>query len=343
MSETDRRSGVPREAGKLWLSMLVCLALWLLLAAPRLERSASASPEGARRTAALAILEPLAWVSRSTGVAELAATFERWTGHDPEASPGGEVDIEAVLEDEGIEVPLPEPSRRARGAGSRTKHDSLRTPTRQEPLRIAVIGDSLADGVGDAIERAVQPSHVHVLSLGRIATGLARADYFDWVQTMRNISRRYRPDVTVVMLGGNDKQSVVFPNGDAVISGDPKWGAAYRSRVAQLVEAMGGSHAVWIGLPPVRDRGESALFRDFNRIYASVIDEHPRRARFVDIWETFADDDGDYRAYGRGPSGSVERLRLGDGEHFTAVGYDMIARRVVAALRAWGLPSAALR
>ncbi|MGH9074725.1 MAG: hypothetical protein ACRDZQ_11500, partial [Acidimicrobiales bacterium] len=44
---------------------LVCFALWTVADAPSLQRSARAAPIGARRSAALAVLGPLATVSRA--------------------------------------------------------------------------------------------------------------------------------------------------------------------------------------------------------------------------------------------------------------------------------------
>lgn len=352
MTEQDngRYPKAPRAAAKMWISMLVCLALWLLLAGPRLHRAASASPEGARRTAALTVLEPIRWLSESTGASDLAAAVEGFTGKDPGDQPGGELRIAEILEDEGFEVPpayeeLPFPNvhrQRPKKSEQRPDPAALRQPSPSRRLRIAVIGDSLADGVGDAIERKLTTRLTHVLTLGRIATGLSRSDYFDWVAATRKVSERYRPDVIVVMVGGNDKQSVVFPGGRIVMSGDPGWGAAYRQRVSQLIEEAKPSNVIWVGLPPVRDRGESRLFVDYNRIYGSEVDNY-RKGAFLDIWDTFADKDGRYRAYGRGPGGDPQLLRAGDGEHFTAAGYDLIAIEAVEVMRDWGLPRQALR
>ena len=62
----------PRRASArdVFVTIVVCLSLWALLAAPLLERNAEAGPVGARRSAALALLRPLVAISDS--VAPLA-------------------------------------------------------------------------------------------------------------------------------------------------------------------------------------------------------------------------------------------------------------------------------
>ena len=55
-------------AGRVLGTMLVCFLVWGLLDARELRRSAEASPIGARRMAALVVLDPLFVVSRWTGM-----------------------------------------------------------------------------------------------------------------------------------------------------------------------------------------------------------------------------------------------------------------------------------
>jgi hypothetical protein len=351
MTETKQTGHHP--FGRVLLVLLTCLGLWALLAAPRMLRAAEASPEGLRRTVSLWTLRPAAWLSETTGLSAASGALEEALGHDPNEPPGGELDIDAELEAAGLprlpaDQPPPEPSNRdrrdtgepqQRAAGNeRPRNDPLRKPSTRYRLRIAVIGDSLANGVGDAVERATRSSLVHVLNLGRNATGLARADYFDWVDGMRKVSRRYTPDVVVVMLGSNDKQSVVFPGGRAVVSGDPDWGGSYRDRIDGFLAAAGSkTHVVWVGLPPVKDAGKSRIFRSFNDLYADSV-ENRRNSEYVGLWKAFSDTDGKYRPFGPGPHGDKVLLRAVDGAHFTIPGYDLIAQKITDLLRSeWRL------
>lgn len=354
--KAERPVLLPAPAMRALIVMLTCLSLWLLLAAPRLKTAAEASPTGARRAVSLAILRPLAWFSENSGLSTATGALESAVGRDPDAAPGGVLDIDAALDELDLpEVPPEEALAETPSAAPEPGPDTpdgkreeeprepadiaLREPSERYKLRVAVIGDSFAQGIGNAIERATRNSYVHVLNLGRIATGLARADYFDWVAAMDKIQRRYQPDVVLVMLGGNDKQSIIFPGGRVVGSGDPDWGSAYRQRIAALLGEMGSkTHAVWVGLPPVKDKGKSDLFEDYNNMYRSTV-EARRNSGYIDIWDGFAGEDGRYKPYGRGPNGDVVLLREQDGSHFTAAGYDLIVQRVITLMTGeWDLP-----
>jgi len=48
-------------AGRIFVAMLVCLLFWGFLFAPTMKRAAEASPDGARRSAALAFLSAANW------------------------------------------------------------------------------------------------------------------------------------------------------------------------------------------------------------------------------------------------------------------------------------------
>ncbi len=335
-----------RAEVRAFIAMSVCLALWVTLSAPRLLRNAKASAEGTRRTLAVALLEPFAGFSEASGLAVATEALEGAVGKRADELPGGDLDLEIELAGEDLPPipdeafpPAPPRLRRPTKQNDRNKDDPLRAPSRKVRLRIAIIGDSIADGVGDAVSRGTDGDFIHVLSLGRIATGLARADYFDWVAGMTKVESRYTPDVVVILLGGNDKQSVVFPGGRAVISGDKDWGAAYKERIGDLLDATRArTHVIWVGLPPVRDRGKSRLFRVYNSMYRDIIDER-RNSVYLDIWELFDDADGDYRPYGRGPNGKITLLRARDGADMTAAGYDMIFNALARILTdEWKLP-----
>src|SRR5918994_4510830 len=83
----------PRRASArdVFVTIVVCLSLWALLAAPLLQRSAEAGPVGARRSAALALLRPLVAISDGLLLSGATSSVERALGRDPEGAPGGEL------------------------------------------------------------------------------------------------------------------------------------------------------------------------------------------------------------------------------------------------------------
>src|SRR5262245_6883740 len=57
-----------------FVTIVVCLVLWTMLASPILERSAEAGPIGARRTAALTLLRPLVAFSDTVFLSDATGT-----------------------------------------------------------------------------------------------------------------------------------------------------------------------------------------------------------------------------------------------------------------------------
>jgi lysophospholipase L1-like esterase len=321
----QRRRGMP--AGRVLITILTCLAVWTLLFAPELKRSSQAQPLGLRRTVSLAILSPITWVSDHVGLTHLTDSAEQALGRDPNEAPGGTVgDIPFEVD------PLP-----PQGAGNHhTDHrrpvrdTTIRVASGDHPLHVDVVGDSLAAGIGYFAERVFKPFLVDVKKYGRISTGLARPDYFNWPSTMRQIVDGYRPDLTIVMLGENDNQSLQTPGGDQETPiGTFPWSAAYEARVARFakIATSGGGHVIWVGLPMVRDASRWEFIQRENAIYQAVADRLPNVA-YLDTWDLFAAPDGGYSAYYRDPDGSIAQVREDDGVHFNGAGYTIVMQSV---------------
>jgi hypothetical protein len=313
-------------AGRVLVVLLVCLLTWALLYAPAMKRAAEASPIGTRRTLSLAILSPLAAVSDWFGLDQLADVIERAVGRD-EGKPGGAF----VPPPEDIPVAPPDdPGDPDDGEGDGGgENEPIRVPTPDRKLRVAIVGDSLAGGLGYFAERVFRPRLVTVSGQGRISTGLARPDYFNWPFTMRRIVDRFDPDLVIVMLGENDHQSLqdVHGNREALI-GTAGWPPAYRDRVLAMmrIATSRGAKVVWAGLPISADfrlREHSRRQNDLFEFAASISSD----VVYFDSWNRFRDPDGGYTAYFR-EGNRVTLIREGDGLHFNAVGYTVVAREI---------------
>lgn len=355
----------PRRASArdVFVTIVVCLSLWALLAAPLLQRSAEAGPVGARRSAALGLLRPLVAISDGLLLSGATSSVERALGRDPEGAPGGKLILPAFAlppdefesrpthaartgapdpaetpeptthEDEG-EAPPEQPAAAA----------ALRTPTGSNKLRVAVIGDSLSQGLGPAIERWMNPSVVRVLPLGRQSTGLSREDYFNWEAGMRQIVEEFRPDLVFVLLGSNDAQAQISRDGAAIPVGSVQWLEGYRERAANLLgeATRAGTHVVWVGIPIVKERQRWDFYRRVNDVYRDTASADPL-GTFVDAWTPFEGRDGGYTAFVRNDRGDLVEVRASDGVHFTQTGYSFLARMAIrAADQAFGMPQKAV-
>src|SRR6187200_429391 len=172
-----RRHAMP--AGRTFIVIAVCLLVWTLLYAPELRRSAEAAPAGTRRSLSLALLSPLVWVSDHVGLTNVTDAASRAAGRDPNAAVGGVVGgIEVGVDD------LPDPTGSPKPNKPAVRDTDIREPSFDRQLRVAVVGDSLAAGIGYFAERVFKPFFVEVYKQGRISTGLARPDFFNWPAQM---------------------------------------------------------------------------------------------------------------------------------------------------------------
>jgi uncharacterized protein len=320
-ADDTRRRTMP--AGRVLVAILVGLLVWTLLYAPELKRSAEAQPDGIRKTVALAVLGKVVWVEdrlRLTGLVDDATSA---LGRNPAAAVGGSADVDPL-------PPAPPPG--TDHSKKPVRHDTpLRTPSSSNPLRVVVVGDSLAQGIGTFAERVFRPSLVNVWREGQISTGLAREDYYDWPAQMRVIVNRARPDLTLVMIGENDGQSLVDANGNTEATiGTGDFPPAYEQRVRDFakIATSDGGHVIWIGLPQPRDTRRWDFITRQNQAFAQAAAELPNVAYF-DTWNTFATPSGGYTAYYRDGS-HVTQVKADDGVHFNADGYTILMQLVAA-------------
>jgi uncharacterized protein len=346
------------------LAILVCLVAWGLLFSPVLERNAKSGPVGARRTAALAVLRPIAAISDALLVGGTTDAVMRALGRDPDAPAGGELVLPPFelppmpsLQPETSPPPSPEAETHS-GAPTPSKNgrdrprpspepapDLIRNPTEDDKLRVAIVGDSLSQGLGPEVARLFDADVSRVLPLGRQSTGLARQDYFNWRAAMRKIVTEFRPDLVFVMLGSNDDQAQITPEGDAVRLGSTAWVQGYRERAAAFLEeaTSAGTRVVWVGIPVVAERQRWEFYRRVNDIYEGVARDAGPLATYVDSWKLFQARDGGYTAYLRNDHGDLQQMRAGDGLHFTPTGYGYLGRSAIeAAADAFGLPQKAV-
>jgi uncharacterized protein len=321
-SSEQQASPFPRDpkrrtmpAGRVLVVGLVGLLLWMLLDAPALERSAETSPIGTRRTVALAFLRPMASINRFLQLDHLGGAIDRVAGR---GSATGQATI------------APVPVTHGRGSGG--KHEvtkPLGKPTTDDPLRMVVVGDSFSQGVGEAMSRLVSLRLVDIQSRGVISSGLTRPDFFNWQAQYTGIVDRFKPQVSIVMMGGNDGQTMTTIGSKELIplAQSDKWRATYAARVAKFMETAtdAGGKLIWVGLPPMKDLARDHSAHRLNDIYKEEASQHPG-VEYLDTYRMFESPSGGYQPYVRDENGKPQLVRASDGEHFTATGYDWVAQ-----------------
>jgi len=202
---------------------------------------------------------------------------------------------------------------------------------------VLFIGDSMVGGAfGLFLERRLAAAGLSVHREGRPSTGLSRPDFFDWQARAEKLVAKVRPDLCLVMFGGNDAQGIALrrrgPRGRRVFIRwhEPAWTPTYAARVARLADTLqgGGARLGWIGMPVM---GRGRLGERMIRINRIVRAEMAIRkdARFLDIWPVLADARGRYAArLPIGPGGRRVRVRAGDDVHLTVAGARYLAAHV---------------
>ncbi len=140
-----------------------------------------------------------------------------------------------------------------------------------DPLRLLVIGDSLADGFGMFLEQMVAQRGlpVEVINRGRTSTGLARSDFYDWPGQFAGFAASDRPDIVVAHFGANDDQPIRLAGGGSVAYDTADWDAAYQDQVRDILASAAGAGAVvyWLGPAPDANDHRNALLTKANRLF----------------------------------------------------------------------------
>jgi hypothetical protein len=168
------------------------------------------------------------------------------------------------------------------------------------------------------------------VELGRFAknsTGLTRPDRFNWADEIRRIGDSFKPNLFVMSLGLNDRQSVVM-EGKVTLETSPDYPGRYKERVTAVLKSAQATeaHLLWIGLPAMRDAAPDRDARDKNSLFAEAIREFGNRSiQYVPPWRLSDAGDDKFASFGPDQSGKIIQIRASDGEHFTPAGELLVA------------------
>ena len=320
---------------------LVCFGLWLLLDAHALERSALASPLGARRSVSVAVLRPLSWLGVHTGLSQIVTSAHGIMGRH--GVNGAQLIARGpVGGPKGRRLPGPPPGwqdhlRGPRSAASAPAPSPVYVrPTPANPLRVLIIGDSIGEDLGySLVNDLAATGAVGAILDAHVDTGLSRPDYFNWPAELNADMARYGPQVVVVMLGGNDAQNFIV-NNQVMTVGTAAWVSAYAQRVAQMMtEATSrGAQVIWVGMPSMADPALSADMKLIDNIDRAQATLHAG-VIYVSSTAVLCGPGGQYEEYLTTPSGTEIEVRTPDGVHLAPGGSEILARRVMAVMRSW--------
>jgi hypothetical protein len=202
---------------------------------------------------------------------------------------------------------------------------------------IDVIGDSLANLAADGLREAFADNpKIAVNGRARDSSGLVRDDFYDWVKGAHDLvaekNDKNRIDFVVMQIGINDLQALK-EGGDSFDPLTDRWREIYGKRIEAVVEPFRLAHIpiLWVGLPPMRNE----RFNDQVAKLNEIVKAHAEKAgaKYIDIWNAFADENGAYAAFGPDVNGRIVRLRIADGVYYTKAGARKAAQFVEGDIR----------
>jgi hypothetical protein len=200
-----------------------------------------------------------------------------------------------------------------------------------DPVRVWVGGDSMGGELGWALEPMLKDAKVFKpITFYKESSGICRYDFFNWQQQIETVVKTAKPQAAVIMMGTNDTQSVSQDDGEWIPYGDMAWKKAYEKRVGAIIDTFldaGVRRVYWVGMPIMGEDWRNSRMRLINKVFEKQSEKRPG-AEYVDIWDLYTTSDGSFDA----------SLRLGDQVHFTTEGQEILAKKVLKAVKADWLP-----
>ena len=200
---------------------------------------------------------------------------------------------------------------------------------------VTVFGDAFASQLARGLSEATANTPGTLVDdRTRDDMKLSAADPTVWAAAIDDArAHTGRLDVALILVGGNEHAPFTNGLGESQPPGSPAWRELYGQRVEQLAHLFREKRIplIWVGLPIVRDADEAKILADRNAI---IREKAPKGgALFVDAWEAFADENGQYSATGPDVSGQTATLRRKDGWNFTHAGARKLAGFVEADIK----------
>ena len=200
-------------------------------------------------------------------------------------------------------------------------------PTADHKLRLFIVGDSLAGGLGPVLTVRVEDTGlVEADTLYRVSSGLTRPDFYDWPAVLDRTIPLAQPDVVVAQFGGNDAQAITV-EGQGYSPGTPEFAEEYASRVGEVMDFLraDGRTLIWVGLPNAPRQEFRERLQIVVGIQKAEADKRPDVV-YVDSWAIFTGRDGGFASYVLDPSdGELKDVRAKDEFHLNATGESILA------------------
>jgi uncharacterized protein len=200
-------------------------------------------------------------------------------------------------------------------------------------MRVLVIGDSMAGGLGAGMTRvAAGDGSIQIVSRFNESSAITRPDIYDWAAAIPKIMEGKNFNAVVVLIGLNDRQDIRSAAGRLTFN-TPEWVKAYQANTDAIVDALKAQNVkvFWLGEPPM---GDVAYDADMKAMTALQRDRVTAKgAIFFDTRPALSNPDGSYMEFGPDDTGEVKKLRQRDGVTFLKQGNSKFGQIVLAAIQ----------
>lgn len=292
-----------------------------------------------RRSLAVVLLVALTAAGFSTRAVAQDAAFDplNWFTNlfKPPPEPGRAVKRRPDMHRAPSTAPKPKHAVRSERPRDRQAEKAKQLPSVEPTYFVVVLGDSLGQMLGQGLTEAfADRPEVAIRRLVKENSGLVRDDFYDWRKAAEELlASGDKINIAVIMIGSNDRQSLREPDGSVYEPRSPQWDEAYARRIETIAALFREKKIplIWAGLPVMKSDRLTADASAFNDLYR----EHAEKegAKFVDLWEAFAAENGGFSALGPDVNGEMVKLRAADGVHFTKAGARKLAHFIEPEIR----------
>jgi hypothetical protein len=201
-----------------------------------------------------------------------------------------------------------------------------------DTYRLQAYGDVYADGLlARLVEAMADDARILIQRKHRLLPGLIRPDFDDELRAEE--AGRETLHIALVMIGAYDRFNMRGPGTQRVLLGTDEWRKEYGRRADRLMKVLKkrGAAVYWVGQPIMRRPDINEQAQTMNDIIREKA--YLNGVKYIDITAHFADEAGNYTAYGPDIAGKRMLMRDGDGVLFAWAGYRKLAHFVEREIR----------
>lgn len=210
-----------------------------------------------------------------------------------------------------------------------------------EHATIAVLGDSLADGLwGGLFRQLVRDKRYTIYRGAKNSVGFGGDDLIDMIDAA---FAKGKVDAVVMMIGANDRRGIYVGGNLVAPYKSPQWPHAYQARAQKFMDAVVRHNVplIWVLLPVMQNEGAETDSKQINQLIRQAAADRPG-VTLLDSRPITSDPEGNFSAYLKDAKGQPKLVRHTDGVHFSDYGYELITTQIYARLNEISPPFGAM-